>query len=46
MENKTNKPVAIILGGTFPHIELINNLKKRCYYTILIDYLDNPTAKE
>lgn len=46
MENKTNKPVAIILGGTFPHIELINNLKKRCYYTILIDYLDNPPAKE
>lgn len=41
-----NKQVAIILGGTFPHIELINNLKKRNYYTILVDFLINPPAKE
>lgn len=33
--------VAIVLGGTSPHVELINKLKKRGYYTILIDYLDN-----
>lgn len=42
----TNKPVAIVLGGTVPHITLINKLKKRGYYTVLIDYLDNPPAKE
>lgn len=39
------KQVAIILGGTFPHIELINKLKNRGYYTILIDFLVNPPAK-
>lgn len=37
--------IAIVLGGTAPHIELINNLKRRGYYTILIDYFDNPPAK-
>lgn len=36
---------AIVLGGTNPHIELINNLKKRGYYTILVDYYSNPPAK-
>ncbi len=36
---------AIVLGGTNPHIELIKNLKKRGYYTILIDYYENPPAK-
>jgi biotin carboxylase len=36
---------AIVLGGTNPHIELINNLKNRGYYTILIDYYENPPAK-
>lgn len=41
----TNKPIAIVLGGTNPHIELINNLKARGYYTILLDYLENPPAK-
>lgn len=41
-----NKQVAIILGGTFPHIELINKLKNRGYYTILIDFLVNPPAKK
>lgn len=40
-----NKPVAIILGGTFPHSALIEKLKNRGYYTILIDYLDFPPAK-
>jgi len=38
------KPVAIVLGGTIPHAELLNNLKKRGYYTILIDYFESPPA--
>jgi biotin carboxylase len=37
---------ALILGGTVPHMELIRQLKERGYYTILIDYLDNPPAKD
>lgn len=41
-----NKPVAIVLAGTVPHISLIENLKKRGYYTILVDYYENPPAKE
>jgi len=40
-----NKPVAIVLGGTHPHIALIKNLKNRGYYTVLVDYLENPPAK-
>lgn len=36
---------AVILGGTNDHIALINNLKKRGYFTYLIDYLNNPPAK-
>lgn len=39
------KKTAIVLGGTNPHIELIRQLKGRGYYTILLDYLDNPIAK-
>lgn len=39
------KKTAIVLGGTSPHIELIRQLKQRGYYTILLDYLDNPIAK-
>lgn len=37
---------AIVLGGTFPHRHLIERLQARGYYTILIDYYDNPIAKE
>ena len=37
---------AIILGGVAPHIELIKNLKKRGYETILLDYYENPPARE
>jgi len=40
------KPRAIVLGGTSPHIELIKKLKRRGYFTILVDYYDNPPAKE
>jgi biotin carboxylase len=41
-----NKPLAIVLGGTFPHTQLIGNLKERGYYVILIDYLEAPVAAE
>jgi len=40
-----DKPIAIVLGGTNPHIALIENLKNRGYYTLLVDYLENPPAK-
>ncbi len=36
---------AFVLGGTVPHIELINKLKERGYHVTLIDYYDNPPAK-
>ena len=36
---------AIVLGGTYPHSALIQKLKARGYYTVLIDYLDHPAAK-
>jgi len=42
--NKQN--VAVVLGGTNPHIALIENLKKRGYYTVLVDYYENPPAKQ
>ncbi len=42
MENK-NK--VIVLGGNVPHCTLIKELKAKGFYTILIDYLDNPPAK-
>lgn len=42
MEN----PVAIVLGGTAPHIELIRQLKERGYKVVLADYLPNPPAKK
>lgn len=40
MENKV-----IVLGGNVPHCTLIKELKERGFYTILVDYLDNPPAK-
>lgn len=42
--NELNKPVAIVLGGTNPHVTLVNKLKDRGYYTVLVDYLPNPPA--
>lgn len=33
---------AIVLGGTTPHVNLIDKLKKRGYYVYLVDYLANP----
>lgn len=43
--NNHIKPVAIVLGGTVPHCELIRQLQKRGYYVILIDYLCDPPAR-
>lgn len=37
---------AIVLGGTYPHRELIRKLKEKGFYTILVDYYDSPIAKE
>ena len=46
MNSATNdKPVAVVLGGTFPHIMLVRNLQGRGYFTVLIDYYENPPAK-
>ncbi|MFA5573960.1 MAG: ATP-grasp domain-containing protein [Brumimicrobium sp.] len=42
----TNKRKALVLGGTSDHIQLIKSLKLRGYQTILLDYLENPPAKE
>lgn len=40
------KPVAIVLGGTAPHVLLVNKLHERGYYVVLVDYLSNPPAKK
>jgi len=40
-----NKPIAVVLGGTYPHIKLLRNLAERGYHTILIDYYEAPCAK-
>jgi biotin carboxylase len=40
-----HKPVAIVLGGTEPHVTLVKNLQNRGYYVSLLDYLENPPAK-
>ena len=42
----SEKPVAIVLGGIVPHKNLLEKLKKRGYFTILIDYFENPPAAE
>jgi biotin carboxylase len=41
----SNKPVAIVLGGTNPHIALVKNLQARGYRVVLLDYYENPPAK-
>ena len=43
---KMMKQVAIVLGGTAPHIELINQLHNRGFQVVLADYLPNPPAKK
>lgn len=39
------KPIAIVLGGTAPHVLLVNKLHERGYYVVLVDYLPNPPAQ-
>lgn len=41
----SQKPVAIVLGGTAPHAVLLENLKARGFHTVLVDYYENPPAK-
>lgn len=36
---------ALVLGGTLPHVTLIEKLKSRGYEVILVDYLQKPYAK-
>jgi biotin carboxylase len=38
-------PTAVVLGGTYPHIRLLQHLNARGFRTVLIDYHDNPCAK-
>ncbi len=42
----SKQAVAIVLGGTNPHIELIRNLQTRGYRVVLIDYYENPPAAQ
>lgn len=42
----TKKPIAIVLGGTSPHVLLVDKLHERGYYVLLVDYLPNPPAKK
>lgn len=45
MLTQNKKPVALVLGGTNPHNGLIEKLKNRGFFCILVDYLENPPAK-
>lgn len=37
---------AVVLGGTFPHRDLLAKLRDRGYHTVLVDYYENPIAKD
>lgn len=41
-----SKLVAIVLGGTWAHRELVRQLQGRGYYVVLLDYLPSPPAVE
>lgn len=41
----SDKKAVLVLGGVTNHKILLNKLKKRGFYTILVDYLDEPPAK-
>ena len=45
-QKPSGKKTALVLGGTAPHIELIQQLKAMSYFVVLIDYLENPPARE
>lgn len=40
-----NKPIAVVLGGTAPHVLLVEKLHERGYYVVLVDYLPDPPVK-
>ena len=42
----TERKTAIVLGGIEPHRKLMEVLKARGFYTVLIDYYENPPAKD
>lgn len=42
--HNTDKPVALILGGTSPHIAVVRKLQDMGYYTVLVDYKSSPPA--
>ncbi|MFY0687773.1 MAG: ATP-grasp domain-containing protein [Cyclobacteriaceae bacterium] len=44
--SKNNLPVALVLGGTFPHKRLVDLLKGRGFKVVLVDYTEEPPAKE
>ncbi len=46
MMSDLKKKTAVVLGGTVPHGELIKKLQDRGYYTVLVDYYDDPPAAE
>ena len=46
LQRRNNMNKAIVLGGTAAHIARIEELHKRGFYVILVDYLDNPPAKK
>lgn len=39
-------PVAIVLGGSTPHVPLVEVLKRKGYWVVLVDFLENPVAKD
>ena len=39
------RPLAIVLGGTLPHVTLVERLHARGYRVALVDYLADPPAK-
>lgn len=45
LSGSSYKKKAVVLGGTHPHIQLLKNLSRRGYETILVDYYENPCAK-
>ena len=40
-----DRPLAIVLGGTLPHVMLVERLHARGYRVVLVDYLADPPAK-
>lgn len=43
---ETDRSTAIVLGGTNPHISLIESLQRRGWRVVLVDYLAAPPARD